>query len=129
MLKPHQTIVSAGVEFVFANDPRLAWNTSVLERKCRAVPQGWSGEAMCRYHEGVTQTDYRHTFEVVVKVLSGTVVAIAAIWFVGWLLRAVGVLMLTVSGFLIELLKFLIPVVVLAALVYWIMDRLRSARD
>ncbi len=84
---------------------------------------------MRRYHAGVTQTDYRHAFEVVVKVLVGAVVAIAAIWLVGWLLRAVGVLMLTISGFLVELLKFLIPVMVLAGLAYWIMDRLRAARD
>jgi hypothetical protein len=124
MLKPHQIIVSAGVLFVFANDP-----TPLKTFGARAEVSVWSGKAMCRYHDGVTQTDYRHAFEVVIKVLLGAVVAIAAIWLVGWLLRAVGVLMLTISGFLIELLKFLIPVAVLAVLVYWIMDRLRSTRD
>ena len=106
-----------------------ACNSSVLEVKLHTRAQTQRREALCRYHEGVTQTDYRQAFEVVVKVLVGMVVTIAAIWLIGWLLRAIGVLMLTVSGFLIELLKFLIPVAVVAVLAYWIMDRLRAARD
>jgi hypothetical protein len=66
----------------------------------------------------VRQTDWQQNLELVVKVLLGVLGVIAGSWAIGWVLRLIGTLLIGLAAFLVAILKFLVPVAVLAALVY-----------
>ncbi len=74
------------------------------------------------------QTDWQQNLELVVKVLLGVLGVIAGSWAIGWILRLIGTLLIGLAVFLVAILKFLVPVAVLAALVYVGVRALRPIR-
>jgi CHASE2 domain-containing sensor protein len=76
----------------------------------------------------VRQTDWRQNLELVVKVLVGVLGVIAGSWAIGWVLRLIGTALIGLAVFLVAILKFLVPVAVLAALVYFGVRALRPLR-
>jgi membrane-bound ClpP family serine protease len=71
------------------------------------------------------ETDWRKTLEVVVKGLVGAVLALAGLWLLGWLLTALGALLLGIAGIIGALLRFLIPVAAIAGIVYFVVAQIR----
>jgi hypothetical protein len=76
----------------------------------------------------VRQTDWQQNLELVVKVLVGVLGVIAGSWAIGWVLRLIGTALIGLAVFLVAILKFLVPVAVLAALVYFGVRALRPLR-
>jgi hypothetical protein len=76
----------------------------------------------------VRQTDWQQNLELVVKVLLGVLGVIAGSWAIGWVLRLIGTALIGLAVFLVAILKFLVPVAVLAALVYFGVRALRPLR-
>ncbi len=74
------------------------------------------------------QTDWQQNLELVVKVLLGVLGVIAGSWAIGWVLRLIGTVLIGLAVFLVAILKFLVPVAVLAALVYFGVRALRPIR-
>ena len=65
------------------------------------------------------QTDWQKTLEVVVKGFVGAIVALAGLWVLGWLFTFLGSILIGLAGIVVALLKFLVPVAVIAAIVYF----------
>ena len=72
------------------------------------------------------QTDWQKTLEVVVKGFVGAIVALAGLWVLGWLFTFIGSVLIGLAGIVVALLKFLVPVAVIAALVYFFVSQLQS---
>jgi branched-subunit amino acid transport protein len=58
----------------------------------------------------------------------GVLGVIAGSWAIGWVLRLIGTALIGLAVFLVAILKFLVPVAVLAALVYFGVRALRPLR-
>jgi hypothetical protein len=71
------------------------------------------------------ETDWQKTLEVVVKGLVGAVLVLAGLWLLGWLFTALGALLLGIAGLIGGLLRFLIPVAIIAGIVYFVVAQLR----
>ena len=69
--------------------------------------------------------DWQKNLELVVKVLLGVVAGVVALWLAGWVLRLIAGLFLGVAGLLLALLKFIVPVAVIAGIVYVAVGALR----
>ncbi len=72
------------------------------------------------------QTDWQKTLEVVVKGFVGAIVALAGLWVLGWLFTFIGSILIGLAGIVVALLKFLVPVAVIAAIVYFFVSQLPS---
>jgi apolipoprotein N-acyltransferase len=72
------------------------------------------------------QTDWQKTLEVVVKGFVGAIVALAGLWVLGWLFTFVGSILIGLAGIVVALLKFLVPVAVIAAIIYFVVSQLQS---
>ena len=72
------------------------------------------------------QTDWQKTLEVVVKGFVGAIVALAGLWVLGWLFTFIGSVLIGLAGIVVALLKFLVPVAVIAAIVYFFVSQLQS---
>jgi predicted lipid-binding transport protein (Tim44 family) len=75
------------------------------------------------------QTDWQKTLEVVVKGFVGAIVALAGLWVLGWLFTFLGSLLIGLAGIVVALLKFLVPVAVIAAIVYFFVSQLQSSTN
>ena len=73
------------------------------------------------------QTDWQKTLEVVVKGFVGAIVALAGLWVLGWLFTFIGSVLIGLAGIVVALLKFLVPVAVIAAIVYFFVSQLQSS--
>jgi uncharacterized membrane protein YjjP (DUF1212 family) len=73
------------------------------------------------------QTDWQKTLEVVVKGFVGAIVALAGLWVLGWLFTFLGSILIGLAGIVVALLKFLVPVAVIAAIVYFFVSQLQSS--
>ncbi len=73
------------------------------------------------------QTDWQKTLEVVVKGFVGAIVALAGLWVLGWLFTFIGSVLIGLAGIIVALLKFLVPVAVIAAIVYFFVSQLQSS--
>ena len=73
------------------------------------------------------QTNWQKTLEVVVKGFVGAVVALAGLWVLGWLFTFIGSVLIGLAGIVVALLKFLVPVAVIAAIVYFFVSQLQSS--
>jgi hypothetical protein len=73
------------------------------------------------------QTDWQKTLEVVVKGFVGAIVALAGLWVLGWLFTFIGSILIGLAGIVVALLKFLVPVAVIAAIVYFFVSQLQSS--
>jgi hypothetical protein len=74
------------------------------------------------------QTDWQKTLEVVVKGFVGAIVALAGLWVLGWLFTFIGSILIGLAGIVVALLKFLVPVAVIAAIVYFFVSQLQSSK-
>jgi uncharacterized membrane protein YjjP (DUF1212 family) len=79
------------------------------------------------YNKPMQQTDWQKTLEVVVKGFVGAIVALAGLWVLGWLFTFVGSILIGLAGIVVALLKFLVPVAVVAAIVYFFVSQLQSS--
>jgi predicted lipid-binding transport protein (Tim44 family) len=70
-------------------------------------------------------SDINKSFELVVKVLVAAIGGILGLFVLGWVMRGLGGLFLGVAGLLIALLKFIVPVAVIAGIVYFTVSQLR----
>ncbi len=75
------------------------------------------------------QTDWQKTLEVVVKGFVGAIVALAGLWVLGWLFTFVGSILIGLAGIIVALLKFLVPVAVIAAIIYFFVSQLQSSNS
>jgi predicted lipid-binding transport protein (Tim44 family) len=75
------------------------------------------------------QTDWQKTLEVVVKGFVGAIVALAGLWVLGWLFTFLGSILIGLAGIVVALLKFLVPVAVIAAIVYFFVSQLQSSTN
>jgi predicted lipid-binding transport protein (Tim44 family) len=73
------------------------------------------------------QTDWQKTLEVVVKGFVGAIVALAGLWVLGWLFTFIGSILIGLAGIVVALLKFLVPVAVIAAIIYFFVSQLQSS--
>jgi predicted lipid-binding transport protein (Tim44 family) len=73
------------------------------------------------------QTDWQKTLEVVVKGFVGAIVALAGLWVLGWLFTFLGSILIGLAGIVVALLKFLVPVAVIAAIIYFFVSQLQSS--
>jgi hypothetical protein len=73
------------------------------------------------------QTDWQKTLEVVVKGFVGAIVALAGLWVLGWLFTFIGSVLIGLAGIVVALLKFLVPVALIAAIVYFFVSQLQSS--
>jgi hypothetical protein len=73
------------------------------------------------------QTDWQKTLEVVVKGFVGAIVALAGLWVLGWLFTFIGSVLIGLAGIVVALLKFLVPVAVIAAIIYFFISQLQSS--
>ncbi len=73
------------------------------------------------------QTDWQKTLEVVVKGFVAAIVALAGLWVLGWLFSFLGSILIGLAGIVVALLKFLVPVAVIAAIVYFFVSQLQSS--
>jgi predicted lipid-binding transport protein (Tim44 family) len=73
------------------------------------------------------QTDWQKTLEVVVKGFVGAIVALAGLWVLGWLFTFIGSVLIGLAGIVVALLKFLVPVAVISAIVYFFVSQLQSS--
>ena len=71
------------------------------------------------------QSEWQKNLELVVKVLLAVVAAVVALWLAGWLLRLISGLFLGLAGLFVALLKFVVPVALVAGLVYVIVSSMR----
>ncbi len=71
------------------------------------------------------QTDWQKTLEVVVKGFVGAIVALAGLWVLGWVFSFIGAMLIGLAGIVVGLLKFLVPVGVIAAIVYFFVSQMR----
>jgi predicted lipid-binding transport protein (Tim44 family) len=72
------------------------------------------------------QTDWQKTLEVVVKGFVAAIVALAGLWVLGWLFTFIGSVLIGLAGIVVALLKFLVPVAVIAAIVYFFVSQTQS---
>jgi uncharacterized membrane protein YjjP (DUF1212 family) len=79
------------------------------------------------YNGIMQQTDWQKTLEVVVKGFVGAIVALAGLWVLGWLFTFIGSVLIGLAGIVVALLKFLVPVAVIAAIVYFFVSQLQSS--
>ncbi len=79
------------------------------------------------YNSAMQQTDWQKTLEVVVKGFVGAIVALAGLWVLGWLFTFLGSILIGLAGIVVALLKFLVPVAVIAAIVYFFVSQLQSS--
>jgi hypothetical protein len=70
-------------------------------------------------------SDINKSLELVVKVLVAAIGGILGLFVLGWVMRGLGGLFLGVAGLLIALLKFIVPVAVIAGIVYFAVSQLR----
>jgi hypothetical protein len=70
-------------------------------------------------------SDINKTLELVVKVLVAAIAGILGLFVLGWIMRGLGGLMLGLGGLLVALLKFIVPVAVIAGIVYFAVSQLR----
>jgi hypothetical protein len=80
------------------------------------------------YNSAMQQTDWQKTLEVVVKGFVGAVVALAGLWVLGWLFTFIGSVLIGLAGIVVALLKFLVPVAVIAAIVYFLVSQLQPSQ-
>jgi hypothetical protein len=73
------------------------------------------------------QTDWQKTLEVVVKGFVGAIVALAGLWVLGWVFTFLGSVLIGLAGIVVALLKFLVPVAVIAAIVYFVVSQVQSS--
>jgi hypothetical protein len=71
------------------------------------------------------QTNWQKTLEVVVKGFVAAIVALAGLWVLGWVFTFVGSILIGLAGIVVALLKFLVPVAVIAAIVYFFVSQIR----
>lgn len=71
------------------------------------------------------QTSWQKTLEVVVKGFVGAIVALAGLWVLGWVFTFLGSVLIGLAGIIAALLKFLVPVAVIAAIVYFFVSQMR----
>jgi hypothetical protein len=64
--------------------------------------------------------DWQKTLEVVVKVLIGIVLGLVALWLLGVVFTFVGNILLGLAGLFAAVLRFLVPVAILAGLVFFV---------
>jgi predicted lipid-binding transport protein (Tim44 family) len=70
-------------------------------------------------------SDINKSLELVVKVLVAAIGGILGLFVLGWVMRGLGGLFLGIAGLLIALLKFIVPVAVIAGIVYFAVSQLR----
>jgi predicted lipid-binding transport protein (Tim44 family) len=70
-------------------------------------------------------SDINKSLELVVKVLVAAIGGILGLFVLGWIMRGLGGLFLGVAGLLVALLKFIVPVAVIAGIVYFAVSQLR----
>ena len=70
-------------------------------------------------------SDINKSLELVVKVLVAAIGGILGLFVLGWVMRGLGGLFLGVAGLLVALLKFIVPVAVIAGIVYFAVSQLR----
>jgi hypothetical protein len=70
-------------------------------------------------------SDINKSLELVVKVLVAAIAGILGLFVLGWVMRGLGGLMLGLGGLLVALLKFIVPVAVIAGIVYFAVSQLR----
>ena len=71
------------------------------------------------------QTNWQKTLEVVVKGFVAAIVGLAGLWVLGWVFTFVGSVLIGLAGIVVTLLKFLVPVAVVAAIVYFVVSQMR----
>ena len=71
------------------------------------------------------QTNWQKTLEVVVKGFVGAIVALAGLWVLGWVFTFIGSILIGLAGIVVALMKFLVPVAVIAAIVYFVVSQMR----
>ncbi len=64
--------------------------------------------------------------ELVAFGLIALLIATGLIWLVGWLLGLVGVLFQIIAGFLWAILRFIIPIAIIAAAVYFLVKLIQN---
>jgi hypothetical protein len=69
------------------------------------------------------ETDWRNTLEVAVKGLIVVVAALAGLYVLGWVFQFLGAVLLGVAGIIVALLRWLVPVAIIAGVVYFIVTR------
>jgi hypothetical protein len=70
-------------------------------------------------------SDINKSLELVVKVLVAAIGGILGLFVLGWVMRGLGGLFLGIAGLLVALLKFIVPVAVIAGIVYFAVSQLR----
>jgi hypothetical protein len=69
------------------------------------------------------ETDWRNTLEVAVKGLIVVVAALAGLYVLGWVFQFLGAVLLGVASIIVALLRWLVPVAIIAGVVYFIVTR------
>jgi membrane-bound ClpP family serine protease len=70
------------------------------------------------------ETDWRNTLEVAVKGLIIVVAALAGLYVLGWVFQFLGAVLLGVASIIVALLRWLVPVAIIAGVVYFIVTRI-----
>jgi len=73
--------------------------------------------------------DWQKTLEVAVKALIGIVIGLVALWILGWVFTFIGGILLGLAGLIAGILRFLVPVAVLAAVVYLVARAVQNGRS
>ncbi len=70
------------------------------------------------------ETDWRNTLEVAVKGLVIVIAALAGLYVLGWVFQFLGAVLLGVASIIVALLRWLVPVAIIAGVVYFVVTRI-----
>lgn len=77
----------------------------------------------------MNERDWQRTLETVVKALVAVVVGLLALYLLGLVFTLLGSLLTGIANLILALLRFLVPVAIVAAIVYFAVKALRNRSD